>query len=710
MAISASLGSQLIMLLRMTIHTAAYVVVTVLLFRHYKDKELTMRDRVVIGIIFGCCSIASTHFGVNFGTMVLNVRDMGPMSAGLFFDPVSGVIAGIIGAFERYIAGEYFKVGEFTTIACSLSTCLAGFFAAFLNMYLFKGKKPSLAYAFFMGCVIEVFHMYMVLVSNRDDVAMAFTVVKICALPMILFTGLGLMASSILIKVMSGEWHNPFVRHEGDKVTVSHRFQMWLFGVTAAVLLMNFWFNYSLQTFSSEQNARLEMEIADVYTDYNYEMYKENGLDLTKMEIYIANDGAFMIVDESDNVISGFDDWAGKDRVIKAAKEHMAGNGDSDYFDLDMGYSKWMCRAVKLNTDPGKTLIIVMPYDTIYLSRDAQAYETFLADILVFTVIYVLISVLVQSLVVDNLIKVNESLNKITEGDLNEKVSVYSSSEFASLSDDINLTVDALKGYIEAAEKRIEQELMLARTIQASALPKNFDFNNDAFELFATMDPAKEVGGDFYDFFFIDSYRMALVIADVSGKGIPASLFMMRSKTAVRGLTESGYDPGEMLARVNNELCTNNEASMFVTVWIGIVDLKTGDIRCANAGHEYPAVRRGSGSFESFKDKHGLPLGCMEDMKYREYDIHLDPGDTLFVYTDGVPEAINVDEVQYGEARMLRALSRNKKASMKKLLHALTRDQDGFVGEADQFDDITMLGFRYNGMNEEPEAKAPEQS
>jgi serine phosphatase RsbU (regulator of sigma subunit) len=203
---------------------------------------------------------------------------------------------------------------------------------------------------------------------------------------------------------------------------------------------------------------------------------------------------------------------------------------------------------------------------------------------------------------------------------------------------------------------------------------------------------------------------MALVIADVSGKGIPASLFMMRSKTAIRGLTESGYDPGEMLVRVNNELCTNNEASMFVTVWIGIVDLKTGDIRCANAGHEYPAVRRSSGAFESFKDKHGLPLGCMEDMKYREYDIHLDPGDTLFVYTDGVPEAINIEEEQYGEERMLKALSRNKKASMKKLLHALKRDQDGFVGEADQFDDITMLGFRFNGMQEEPEETAPEQS
>jgi hypothetical protein len=191
--------------------------------------------------------------------------------------------------------------------------------------------------------------------------------------------------------------------------------------------------------------------------------------------------------------------------------------------------------------------------------------------------------------VVDNLIKVNESLNKITEGDLDEKVSVYNSSEFASLSDDINLTVDALKGYIEAAEKRIEQELMLARTIQASALPTNFDFNNDAFELYATMDPAKEVGGDFYDFFSVDSDRMALVMADVSGKGIPASLFMMRSKTTIRGLVERGLGPAAVLERVNNVLCAGNEASMFVTVWIGILDLRTGKVSAANAEPKNPA-------------------------------------------------------------------------------------------------------------------------
>ena len=315
-----------------------------------------------------------------------------------------------------------------------------------------------------------------------------------------------------------------------------------------------------------------------------------------------------------------------------------------------------------------------------------------------------LVALLMQSMVVDNLLRVNKSLNRITDGDLNEKVDVYASSEFASLSDDINLTVDVLKGYIDAAEKRMEQELLLAHNIQDAALPKNFTFIHDGFELFAAMNPAREVGGDFYDFFFVDADKIALVIADVSDKGIPAALFMMRSKTAIRGLAESGLEPEEIFYRVNNALCEGNEINMFVTVWMGIIDLNTGDMKCLNAGHEYPAVMRKGGDFEIFKDKHRLPLGAMENMTYAGYDLHLDPGDCLYVYTDGIPDGINVDEEQYGLDRMIDALNLYKNASMEGLLQGVKAEQDAFVGKADQFDDITMIGFRYNGPQEDQAA------
>ena len=255
-----------------------------------------------------------------------------------------------------------------------------------------------------------------------------------------------------------------------------------------------------------------------------------------------------------------------------------------------------------------------------------------------------------------------------------------------------------LKGYIEAAEKRIEQELEFARAIQAAALPRNFTYPRHDFEIFATMDPAKEVGGDFYDIFFVDRNKLALVIADVSGKGIPAALFMMRAKTAIRGLAESGQSPSEILYRANNTLCEGNDVDMFVTVWLGIIDLTTGKMNCANAGHEYPAMKYGDGDYELIKDKHGLVLAAMEEMHFKEYEIEFKPGDKLFVYTDGIPEAIDANEEQYGSERLINALNSVKDETMEVTLPAVRENIAAFVGGADQFDDITMLGFAYYGV------------
>jgi serine phosphatase RsbU (regulator of sigma subunit) len=211
------------------------------------------------------------------------------------------------------------------------------------------------------------------------------------------------------------------------------------------------------------------------------------------------------------------------------------------------------------------------------------------------------------------------------------------------------------------------------------------------------MDPAKEVGGDFYDFFFVSQNRLAMVIADVSGKGIPAALFMMRAKTAIRGLAESGRDPAEILYRANNTLCEGNDAEMFVTVWLGIIDLSTGQMKCANAGHEYPVLMRAGGDYELLKDKHGLALAAMEGVKFKEYELQINPGDRLFVYTDGIPEAIDEKVEQYGAERLVRVLNAVKDASMQDVLPAVRRDIADFVGNADQFDDITMLGLVYYG-------------
>ena len=676
----------LTMVLKMSGITVLYITLTVLIWLWTKDRKMRFPQKLLIGLIFGICSVLSTIFGVDFKDMFINVRDLGPLMAGLFFDPLSGILAGLIGGIHRYTVDNY------TRIACSVSTCLAGFLAAALRVWLFKHKKPSVTFGFILGAVMEVFHMYVVFITHREDMNMALHVVKICSGPMILFSGIGMAAAAAILQKLTGEWRNPFRRVPKDKVPVSRRFQFWLFIVSSVLLLSSVVFIYTLQTQSAVQDAR--NMLADAIEDLR-EAYEADPEDMmeSRMVIHVGQSGTYDLIEDRKKILAGYHK-SGHMTVTDRNQVWKAPEGE--YFTAEIfGENEALCLMEPL--EENTMLLVMLPSSEIYANRDAQVYEIAFADILLFAVIYTLISQLVQLIVVNKLSMVTDSLSRITDGDLNEVVDVRSSSEFASLSDDINKTVDTLKGYITAAEKRIEQELEFARTIQDSALPKNFVFPRQYFGIYAMMNPAREIGGDFYDFFFLDQNRIALVIADVSGKGIPAALFMMRAKTTIRGLAEAGREPADILARANSTLCEGNDAEMFVTVWLGIVDLQTGLMKCANAGHEYPVVKRAGGEYELIRDKHGIALAAMDGMKYKGYEMQLNPGDRIFVYTDGVPEAINSRTEQYGTERMIRALNAVGSGTLRDALSAVQEDLAAFVGEEDQFDDITMLNFVYYG-------------
>ena len=238
-------------------------------------------------------------------------------------------------------------------------------------------------------------------------------------------------------------------------------------------------------------------------------------------------------------------------------------------------------------------------------------------------------------------------------------------------------------------------ELNIATNIQAAMLPCIFPAfpEREEFCIYASMKPAKEVGGDFYDFFLIDEDKLVMIIADVSGKGVPAALFMTISKILLKNACQLGVSPKQVLEQVNNQLCENNEAEMFVTVWLGILEISTMKMTCSNAGHEYPVLKRANGEYELFKDKHGLVLAGMEKSRYKEYEIEFQHGDSLFVYTDGVPEATNSMNELFGVQRMLESLNKKQDALPDELLPSIKADIDEFVGHAPQFDDITMLGI-----------------
>lgn len=387
------------------------------------------------------------------------------------------------------------------------------------------------------------------------------------------------------------------------------------------------------------------------------------------------------------------------------------GERPDDYFIRKsvFGYNTSAVLPVKNSSQEIAALLFVdIPVLNIEQNLRTYLISTVALTVLIVAVSIALIQMMLQKLVVKPLKTITgEALEFIrSENVISVKLGrIQTNDEIETLAESILQMEKDINGYIDnltavtAEKERIGAELNVATRIQASMLPCIFPAfpEKEEFDVYASMTPAKEVGGDFYDFFLIDDDHLALVIADVSGKGVPAALFMVISKTLLKNQALIGQGPKEILENVNNQLCESNEAEMFVTVWFGILEISTGKLTCANAGHEYPAVKRTAGTFELYKDKHGFVLAGMENVKYREYEIELNKGDMLFVYTDGVAEAADSNNTLYGTDRMIAALNKNADAKPKQIIDNMLEDINAFVGEAEQFDDITMLAFAYGG-------------
>ena len=317
-----------------------------------------------------------------------------------------------------------------------------------------------------------------------------------------------------------------------------------------------------------------------------------------------------------------------------------------------------------------------------------------------------------KRLIISPIIKLHKATEEFVDNldsDKTISIDIHTNDEIEMLSNSFEDMEVKLRDFIKqneaitAEKERIGSELQLAKRIQADMLPNIFPAfpDRDDFDIYASMEPAKEVGGDFYDFFLVDDTHLALVIADVSGKGIPAALFMMMSKILIQNQAMTGDTPAEVLEAVNNQICSNNREEMFVTVWLGIIDLNSGVLTAANAGHEKPIVKNVDGDFEFLKDKHGFVIGAMDGVKYKNYEIQLYKGSKLFIYTDGLVEATNADDELFGVERTLKSLNSVKDKSTREILENVAVNVDEYVGEAPQFDDLTMLCFEYIGFKEE---------
>ena len=366
------------------------------------------------------------------------------------------------------------------------------------------------------------------------------------------------------------------------------------------------------------------------------------------------------------------------------------GSGNMGYLRAtEMGY-------VRVAKKGSYQLMVAMPASGVFYWRGLIMAILSAAFLLVFATVYVQASILLREVVVKSFDRTNETLDRITEGDLDQVVDVHSSIEFSSLSAGINTTVGALKEAIAAEAARLDRDLLTARAIQESALPRVFPpFPEiDAFDIYASMNPAREVGGDFYDFFLVDNHTLGFLIADVSGKGIPASLFMMAAKTEIAGNIKAGMSLDIAMQTANWQLCQGNDASMFVTVWAGELNWKTGELVYVNAGHNPPLLRH-NGSWQWLRERGGLAIGVLDKARYRMNSLVLEKGDEIYLYTDGVNEAFSAEWEEFGNDRLEETLAANASEHPRALIRAMRSRLARWAQGTDQSDDITMLALEY---------------
>ncbi|MBO4396089.1 MAG: PP2C family protein-serine/threonine phosphatase [Eubacterium sp.] len=397
-------------------------------------------------------------------------------------------------------------------------------------------------------------------------------------------------------------------------------------------------------------------------------------------------------------------------KILNGALDEPGATLFEEYYDAERGRHYYNGYA-PVTVDGEHVFDLCLQYDWSMFRKNlfAEIIISFIIRVAILAALNALLLLFIYIKAVKPLAKVKRGVQKYRDDkDTSSVISVMNDikarNEVGVLAETVSEMASEIDNYISiAAEKeKIETELNLAANIQLSALPSDFPAFPDRteFDIYASMNPAKEVGGDFYDYFLVDEDHLAIVMADVSGKGVPAALFMMMSKMLIKSYTMMGHSPKSMLEYVNHQICSNNPEKMFVTVYIGILDLNTGEMLCGNAGHEYPVLKKPDGHFELYHDHHNFVVGGYDTLQYDEYLLKIEPGSKLFLYTDGLPDATDSNKNRFGIERAVEALRSVEDDTPKDILGALTEQVNAFVGDAPRFDDLAMLCLHFKGASQ----------
>lgn len=708
-----------------------YLAVTRL--KPFKNMNFFLRE-ILIGIVFGALSIVGFYLGVGIkyttpkgieAVVTFGTTALAPYLAALLFSYPSAIVSAAIGATFR---GLQFDSINIPVMLAILFSALVGILS---KVFIFRNKKPRWYYACLGIVVVECFNNLMIFAFSSSGYRGAYSIVNISDIVCVVVEIVTIAIIFIGINLLDKQKFNLTVNHIATKVQRS------LFISSLAILIC-----LATSSFLIMRNKSQSESVADIAANCNGLRNDADTLAAYRLDSQIHNladnrhiqtSGFSIIVmlqDKSSTELPGHTDFAGdiisckidkwnevgastnpplpSERVQFAANGGLPIQAFFRYISLDDAGA--ITFNIKFDNSPTKTeylatfmsctngiygIMSFISLDEISLNARFSTRLLLYGEIIAIIILYAIINICIDRIIVSKIYRVNDSLEKIMEGNLDETIDVGDTVEFKLLSEDINLTVGSLKNLANEVERRIDDELILASNIQHSSVPSIFPIAKN-YDIYAMMHTAKEVGGDFYDFLLMSNNRILFLIADVSGKGISAAMFMMRAKTYIKSLAATNAPLSEIVERTNDELCSENEPGFFVTAWFGILNYETGELEYANCGH-CPPLLYINGKYEFLTTKANFVLAGMPGLRIKSEKFQLNPGDSIMIYTDGVTEATDANKELFGNDRLLASISKNKSFTSRQLCEMIFEDVNKFSNGVDQADDITILNLRFFG-------------
>lgn len=693
----------------------------------------------ILGLVCASLSIFGYYFGVEipvegnlvslvgYNFFIVGNSTIPPVIGGLVFGWPAGVIGGAIGFIFRACMGGWLAWP--TAIALLFSGCLTGA----TSHFIFKDKRPKWYFGFLIAAFVETFNIFLIYVFNTNNISDTYSLVKQFDFVCIGFAALSLALTNVTISLIEKEKILP-KKKEFKNISVHVQGALFIACIVGmALMTYSVWAGSSLKTeqdYSEIATASIN-DIQNEISHHKLDPYLPSVSLIDELREmpnhhHVTKGGFTISIAGCDIGNEEYPDYQYKQNQIIGVPDNLDIYKTKQIFEFSQGgvthrLSDKAIAPLKTNfvtvkgqvylmvydtdvlvvgaTNPISYVVVLIPYSEIDSSSGTVFRISLYTNILVTIAIFLFAEYFVNQKIVKRVEMMDKSLEEIMDGNLDKELHIEGYNEFTNLSNNINLTVGALKNYAQEVELRIDNELKFARDIQTGSVPTSFPFEK-SYNIYARMEPAREVGGDFYDYFKMNNGKIMFLIADVSGKGIPAAMFMMRAKTLIKSLSSTNMPLEDIVNMANKDLCAQNEASLFVTAWIGILDSNNGELRYVNAGHMNPLLRKKNGKFAEFPNKHNFVLAAMPDYKYKAEITYLEPGDELVLYTDGVTEAHNPRKELYGVERLINFVNNAQYFNAKQLLDEISDDVVKYAEGIEQFDDTTLLIMRYLGTND----------